>query len=100
LAIKDRLFFPRCFHPVLDGGIRDEDAVITPQVPTGGTVGQGILDDEEDGQPLDTVGVGGFGCGKGGQVSGEATTATPTTMARERDEEIERPAGACVPEVV
>jgi hypothetical protein len=57
LAIVARLFFPRLLHPVLDGGIRDEDTVIPPQVPTGGAIGQAVLDDEADGQTLNAVGV-------------------------------------------
>jgi hypothetical protein len=50
-------FFPSCLDPVLDSGIRDEDAVVTPEVPTGIAVGQAIFDDETDGPLLDAASV-------------------------------------------
>jgi len=35
----------------LDGGEGDEDAVIPPQMPAGGLIGQAVLDDEPHGHP-------------------------------------------------
>jgi len=95
-----RLFFPRVLHPVLEGGEGDEDAVVPPQVPTGGAVGQSVFDDETDGQPLDPVGVRGPGCGQVGQVGGETTAAASAAVSGERDEEVDGVSGACVAEVV
>jgi hypothetical protein len=56
-----RIFFPRGFDPVLDGGIRDEDVVVAPQVPTGDLIRQTVLGHQADSQLLDAAGVQAFG---------------------------------------
>ena len=50
-------FFPPGLHPVLDGGERNEDPMVSPQMPTRGLIGQAVLDHQADGQGNDTVGV-------------------------------------------
>src|SRR5581483_3345016 len=52
-----RLFFPRRLDPVLDGCKRNEDAMITPQVPGGRAVRQAILHHAPHGGCDDAVGV-------------------------------------------
>src|SRR4051812_6410981 len=47
----------RCLDPVLDGGGGDEDAVVAPEVPTGGLVGEAIFGDQTDRPLLDAAGV-------------------------------------------
>jgi len=50
-------FFSPSLHPVLNGGEGDEDAVVSPQVPTCRAVGQAILDHDPHGQVNHPVGV-------------------------------------------
>jgi len=100
LGIVARLFFPRVLDPVLDGGVGDEDPMITPEVPTGGAIRQSVLDDQTDGQPLDAAGIQALGRGEVGQVGGEATAATATAMPREGNEQVAGPLGAGIAEVM
>jgi hypothetical protein len=51
------IFFPSRLDPVLDGGVGDEDAVVTPEKPTGVAVGQAIFGDQTDGPLLDAASV-------------------------------------------
>ena len=50
-------FFPPSLDPVLDRGKRDKDAVVSPQVPTRGPVGQTVFDHKPYRQINDAVGV-------------------------------------------
>ncbi len=50
-------FFSRGLDPVLDGGRRDEDAVIAPEMPGGGAIGQAVFDHQSDGQGDDAASV-------------------------------------------
>src|SRR3990172_1481201 len=50
-------FFPPGLHPVLDGGVRDKHAVVSPQVPTGGAVRQAVLHHQPHCQRDDAMGV-------------------------------------------
>jgi hypothetical protein len=69
------IFPPRVLHPVLDGGVGDEDAVVSPQVPTGRPVGQTVLRNESDRQLLDATGVEAPGECEVGEVGGEVAAA-------------------------
>jgi hypothetical protein len=93
-------FFPSRLDPVLDGGIRDEDAVLTPEVPTGVAVGQAIFHDKTDGVLLDAAGVQAVGQSQVGNITGEATTAVEAAMAGERDNQINGAVGPSIPEVM
>src|SRR6266542_5649671 len=44
-AICRSAFFPPRLDPVLDGSVGHKDAMVSPEVPTGGTIRQAILDD-------------------------------------------------------
>jgi hypothetical protein len=68
-------FFPPGLHPVPDGGEGDEDAVVAPEVPTGGLIGEAVLDDESDGQGHDPMGVAGPGRGQVGHIGGKSPDA-------------------------
>src|SRR5215475_9631308 len=50
-------FFPPSLDPVLDGGKGDKDAVVAPQVPTRGPVGQAVVDHQPYRQIHHAVGV-------------------------------------------
>src|SRR3954449_12207829 len=93
-------FPPGGLDPVLDGGVRDEDAVVAPQVPTGGLVGQAIFGDETDGPLLDTAGVSAVRQSQGGDISGEATSTAEAAMAREGDDQVNRAVGPSLAKVV
>jgi hypothetical protein len=50
-------FFSPSLDPVLDRGKRDKDAVVAPEVPTRGPIGQAVLDHEPHGEVQHAVGV-------------------------------------------
>src|SRR5262249_11563156 len=93
-------FFPGGLDPVLDGGPRDEDAVVAPQVPLSGLVGQAVLGNESDGEILDFAGVLALGPGQIGQIGREEEVAAQAVMPREGDNEIDGAARPWVTEVV
>src|SRR5262245_14469180 len=95
-----RHFFPRALHPVLDGGEGDENTMVTPEMPTGGAVGQGVLDDQAHGQPLHAAGVQTLGRGEVREVGGKATATTAAAMPGEGNEQVTGPLGAGIAEVV
>src|SRR5579871_2340994 len=93
-------FFPSRLDPVLDGGPRDEDAVIAPQVPTGSLVGQAIFGDKTNGPFLDTTCVLAVGQSQVRNITGEATTTVETAMSRESDNQVNRAVGPSITEVM
>jgi hypothetical protein len=93
-------FFPSRLDPVLDGGGRDEHAVITPEVPSGIAVGQAIFGDQTDGPLLDTAGVLAVGQSQVGEIDGEATTTAEAAMAGESDHHIDGAFGPGIAEVM
>jgi len=93
-------FFPSGLDPVLDGGPRDEDAVVAPQVPTGGLVGQAIFGDETDGPLLDTAGVAAVRQSQVGNITAEAAATVEAAMARESDNQINGTVGPGIPKVM
>jgi hypothetical protein len=56
-------FFPPSLNPVLDRDPRDKHPVISPEVPTGGLVGQAVFDHQTDRQSHNAVGVVALGQG-------------------------------------
>ena len=93
-------FFPRRLDPVLDGGVGDEDAVVAPQVPTGGLVGQAIFSDQTDGLLLDAASVLAVGQSQVGNITGEATAAVEAAMAGESDNQVNGVVGPSITEVM
>jgi hypothetical protein len=94
------IFFSRCLDPVLDGGVGDEDAVVTPEEPAGVAVGQAIFGDQTDGPLLDAAGVLTVGQSQVGDITGEAIAAAEATMTRESDQQIDGTVGAGITKVV
>jgi hypothetical protein len=62
--MAQRAFFPRRLHPVLDRGEGDKDAVLAPELPTSGAVGQAVFDHQADGPVLHAAGVLAVGLGQ------------------------------------
>src|ERR1700704_4278369 len=93
-------FFPGRLDPVLDGGPRDEDPVVAPQVPLRRLIGQPVLGNESDGQILDLARVQTLGPGQVGGVGGEEEAAVGAVMPGEGDDQIDGAACPWVAEVV
>jgi len=81
-------FFPPGLDPIRDRGRRDEHAVVTPEGPTGGAVGQAVLDDQANGRVAHPAGVVTTGCGEVGGVGVEVLAAAGTVMLGSEDDEI------------
>src|SRR6478672_1286423 len=67
-SIRRAAFFPPGLDPVLDRGVGDEDAVLTPEGPAGRAIRQAVLDDQADGGVDDAAGVVAAGAGQVGHV--------------------------------
>jgi hypothetical protein len=74
--------------------------MITPEAPTGGLVGQAVFGDQADGEGDDPLGVMAAGCGQVGGVGVEVFAALGAVVLRVSQDEIARPAGDEVAEVV
>ena len=74
------IFPPRVLNPVLDGGVGDTDAMISPQVPTGRAVGQTVLRNESDSPVLDATCVEALGKCEVGQVGGKVAATGSAAM--------------------
>jgi len=83
-------FFSPRLDPVLHRGKGDEDAVISPQVPTRRAVGQTVLDDEPYRQINHTVGRVTARWRQIGQVCIEILATLGAVMLRIGDHEITR----------
>jgi len=95
-----RLFFPRGLDPVLDRRPGDKDAVVTPQMPTRGPIGEAVLNDQSHGRPLDPEGVMGLGQGQVGRVGKEASPARRTPMLGLPEDEVDGTTVSGIAEVV
>src|SRR3954466_4607406 len=93
-------FSPSRLDPVLDGGVGDEDAVVAPQVPTGGLIRQTVLGHQADSQPLDAAGVQAFGQSQVGQIGAEVAIAVVAAMFGVGDDKIDGAVRARVAQVV
>jgi hypothetical protein len=80
--------------------MRDEHAVVAPQRPFGGAVGQAVLDHEADGGVDDPAGVVAPGVGQAGHVGVEIAVALRAVVLGVEHHEVARPAGEGVAEVV
>jgi hypothetical protein len=84
----------------LDGGERDKNPMVTPQVPAGGLIGQAVLHDEADRQRNDTMGVMSFGQSIVGHVGVEVFATCAAVMLGVGDVNIPRPPQYKIPDVV
>jgi hypothetical protein len=69
-------------------------------MPTGGPIGEAILDDQSHGGPLDPEGVTGLGHGQVGRVGEEASPARRTAMLGLPEDEVDGTTVAGIAEVV
>jgi hypothetical protein len=93
-------FFPGGLDPVLDGGPRDEDPVVAPQLPLGALIGQPVLDDDPDGEVLDAAGVLALGQGQIGGAGGEEEVTLGAVMPGDGEDDIDGAARTQVAQVV
>ena len=93
-------FFPPGLDPVRDRGVGDEHAVVAPQGPSGGAVGQAVLDDQADGGVDDATGVVAAGVGQVGHVGVEVLAALRAEVPGVEHNEVAGSAGEGVAEVV
>jgi hypothetical protein len=98
--MRSAAFFPPGLHPVLDGGEGDEDAVVAPEVPTGGLIGETVLDDQSDGQGHDPMGVSGPGRGQVGRIGGKEAAAPGAVVLRVGEPDVAGPPGHRVAQVM
>jgi hypothetical protein len=98
--MRARFFFPGGLDPILDRGPGDKDAMVAPEVPTGGSVGESVLDDQADGGVLHAMGVATLGQRQVGHVGIEAASAMATDVLGVSDHDVDRPTGADVAQVV
>ena len=75
VPMRSAAFFPPGLHPVLDGGERDKDAMIAPEVPACSLIGQAVLDNQSHRQGDDAMRVVGLGHGVVGHVGVEVLSA-------------------------
>src|SRR5215813_11383370 len=99
-SIRRAAFFPPGLDPVLDRGVGDEGAMIAPEGPFGGALGEAVLDDQPDGRVDDPAGVMAAGVGQVGGVGVEVLAAAAAVVLRAEQDDVARPAGEGVTQVV
>lgn len=93
-------FFPGGLDPVRDRGPGDEDARVAPPGPARRPRGQTVLGDPADGRLRHPRSVVALGEGQVGQIGVEAPSARGPALLGGGDDEIDRPAGADVAEIM
>src|SRR5215813_7169461 len=93
-------FFPPSLDPVLDRREGDKDAVVAPEVPTRGPIGQAVLDHQPYRQINHAVRVLTAGRGEIGEVRIEVLATLCTVMLRIGDHKIPRTPQIEIPQVV
>src|SRR4029434_3497995 len=93
-------FFAPRLAQVLDRGTRDKDAVVAPEVPTRGPVGQAVLDHEPYRQINHAMRVLTARWPQIGEVRAQVLATLGAVMLRIRDHEITRTPQVEIPQVV
>src|SRR5919206_3670795 len=88
VSMRACAFFPPSLDPVLDRGKRDKDAVVAPEVPTRGPVGQAVFDHQPYRQIHHAVGVLSAGWRQIREVRVTVLATLRTVMLRIRDDKI------------
>jgi hypothetical protein len=83
-------FFSPRLDPVLDRGKRDKDAVVAPEVPTRGPIGQAVLDHQPYRQINHAVSILTAGWRQIREVGAKVLATLRTVMLGIRDEQITR----------
>src|SRR6266700_3505919 len=100
VSMRAWAFFSPSLDPVLDRGKRDKDAVVSPEVPTRGPVGQAVLDHQPYRQINHAVGVLTAGGREIGEVRVKVLARLSTVGLRIGDNKITRTPQVEIPEVV
>src|SRR5215475_716841 len=90
VSIRACAFFSPRLDPVLDRGKRDKDAVVAPEVPTRGSVGQAVFDHQPYRQIHHAVRVLSAGWRQIREVRVKVLATLRTVMLRIRDDKIPR----------
>src|SRR4029434_2609563 len=93
-------FFPPSLDLVLDGGKGDKDAVVAPEVPTRGPVGQAVFDHQPYRQIHHVVGILSAGWRQIREVRVKVLATLRTVVLRIGDHEIPRTPQVEIPSVV
>src|ERR671925_1264258 len=93
-------FFSPSLDPVLNRGEGDKDAVVAPEVPAGGTVGQAVLDHEPHGEVHHAVGVLTAGWCQIGEVRAKVLATLRTVMLGIGHQQIPRTPHVEIPQIM
>src|SRR5262250_2035193 len=93
-------FFSPRLDPVLDRGKRDKDAVVAPEVPTRGPVGQAVFDHQPDRQSHHAVGVLTAGWRQIGEVRAKVRATLRTVMLGIGHQQITRAPHVEIPQIM
>jgi hypothetical protein len=74
--------------------------MVSPEMPTGGLIGDAVLHDQPDGQSHDPLGVAGLGRGQVGHVGGEVAAALGAVMLGVGELDVAGPAGDWVAQIM
>ncbi len=100
MSMRACAFFSPRLDPVLDRGKRDKDAVVAPEVPTRGSVGQAVFDHQPDRQIHHAVRVLSAGWRQIREVRVKVLATLRTVMLRIRHDKIPRTPHVEIPQVV
>src|SRR5215475_12465446 len=100
VSMRACAFFSPSLDPVLDRGKRDKDAVVAPEVPTRGPVGQAVFDHQPDRQIHHAVGVLSARWRQIREVRVKVFATLRTVVLRIGDHEIPRTPEVEIPQVV
>src|SRR5919197_3049794 len=100
VSLRPCAFFSPSLDPVLDRGKRDKDAVVAPEVPTRGPVGQAVFDHQPYRQINHAVGVLSAGWRQIREVRVKVLATLRTVVLRIGDHEIPRTPQVEIPQVV
>src|SRR5215470_4124968 len=93
-------FFPPGLDPVLERGKRDKDAVVAPEVPTRGPVGQAVFDHQPDRQINHAVGVLTAGWRQIREVGAQVLATLRTVMLGIGHKQIPRTPEVQIPQIM
>src|SRR5262249_19204190 len=91
---------PPGLDPVLDRCPGDEDAVVSPEAPTGGLIWQTVLDNQADRRGDDPFGVVTARCGQVGGVGVEVLAADRAVVLGIAEDDVARTSGEEIAQVV
>jgi hypothetical protein len=98
--MRDCAFFSPSLNPVLDGGKRHEDSVVSPEMPTRRAVGQAVFHHDPHRQIDHAVSIMTARWGQITEVGAKVLATFRTVMLRIRDDQITRTPHVEIAEVV